>query len=83
MNRIILASICNNLTCQPLQILEAWQDCPMALSAPERAQNLALAVAFQRQKVHESSGTPTGATGLSMSGYPPTASLIGGGFSDQ
>ena len=47
------------------------------------AQNLALAAAFQRQKVQESSGTPTGGVGASMRGYSPTASRVGGGCSDQ
>ena len=47
------------------------------------AQNLALAVAVQRQKVQESSGTPTGGVGASMRGYVPTASRVGGGCSDQ
>lgn len=47
------------------------------------AQNLVLAAAFQRQKVQESSGTPTGGVGASMRGYSPTASRVGGGCSDQ
>ena len=70
-------------TCHPAQILAARADWPSALRAPEMAQNLALAVAFQRQKVQESSGTPTGGVGASMRGYSPTASRVGGGCSDQ
>ena len=70
-------------TCHPLQIFVARQDCPIARRALDTAQNLAPDTVFQRQKVHELSGTPTGGVGLSMRGYSPRARRMGGGFSDQ
>ena len=71
------------ITCHPLQIFAARHDCPIARRALDTAQNLAPDTVFQRQNVHESSGTPTGGVGLSMRGYSPRAKRMGGGFSDQ